>query len=64
MQVGDPFLEKLLIECCLELFAAGLVIGIQDLGGAGFSCATSELAARATAGCASSWTACRCGPPA
>src|SRR4029450_13185646 len=44
VQVGDPFMEKVLIECCLELFHAGLVVGIQDLGGAGLSCATSELA--------------------
>ena len=44
VQVGDPFAEKVLIECCLELFAAGVVAGIQDLGGAGISCATSELA--------------------
>ena len=44
VQVGDPFAEKVLIECCLELFAAGVVAGIQDLGGAGLSCATSELA--------------------
>jgi phosphoribosylformylglycinamidine synthase len=44
VQVGDPFAEKVLIECCLELFAAGVVSGIQDLGGAGLSCATSELA--------------------
>ena len=46
VQVGDPFMEKLLIECTLEIFAAGLVAGIQDLGGAGLSCATSELASR------------------
>ena len=45
VQVGDPFMEKLLIECCLELYAAGLVTGIQDLGAAGVSCATAELAA-------------------
>jgi phosphoribosylformylglycinamidine synthase len=44
VQVGDPFAEKVLIECCLELFSAGCVAGIQDLGGAGISCATSELA--------------------
>ncbi len=44
VQVGDPFMEKVLIECCLELYAAHLVVGIQDLGGAGLSCATSELA--------------------
>jgi phosphoribosylformylglycinamidine synthase II len=45
VQVGDPFKEKLLIECCLELYAAGLVLGIQDLGAAGVACATTELAA-------------------
>jgi phosphoribosylformylglycinamidine synthase subunit PurL len=45
VQVGDPFMEKLLVECCLELYAAGLVTGIQDLGAAGVSCATTELAA-------------------
>ena len=45
VQVGDPFMEKLLVECCLELGAAGVVAGIQDLGAAGISCATAELAA-------------------
>ena len=45
VQVGDPFMEKLLIECCLELYAAGLVVGVQDLGAAGVACATTELAA-------------------
>jgi phosphoribosylformylglycinamidine synthase len=50
VQVGDPFLEKLLIECTLELFAAGVVGGIQDLGGAGLSCATSELASAGDGG--------------
>jgi len=50
VQVGDPFMEKLLIECTLELFAAGLVTGIQDLGGAGLSCATSELASAGEGG--------------
>ncbi len=50
VQVGDPFLEKLLIECCLEAFAAGLVVGIQDLGAAGVACATTELAAAGTGG--------------
>ena len=45
VQVGDPFMEKLLVECCLQLYAAGLVVGIQDLGAAGVSCATTELAA-------------------
>ncbi|WP_219107042.1 phosphoribosylformylglycinamidine synthase subunit PurL [Austwickia sp. TVS 96-490-7B] len=44
VQVGDPFMEKILIECCLDLYAAGVVDGIQDLGAAGLSCAWSELA--------------------
>jgi phosphoribosylformylglycinamidine synthase II len=52
VQVGDPFLEKLLVECCLELYAAGLVVGIQDLGAAGVACATTELAAGGTGGMA------------
>ena len=50
VQVGDPFTEKLLIEACLELYAADLVVGIQDLGGAGLSCATSELASAGDGG--------------
>ena len=50
VQVGDPFAEKVLIECCLEIFAADLVVGIQDLGGAGLSCATSELASAGSGG--------------
>jgi phosphoribosylformylglycinamidine synthase len=48
--VGDPFQEKLLIECTLELFAEEIVVGIQDLGGAGLSCATSELASAGDGG--------------
>lgn len=44
VQVGDPFEEKRLIEACLTLLDAGLVVGIQDLGGAGLTCATSETA--------------------
>ena len=50
VQVGDPFAEKVLIECCLEIFHADLVVGIQDLGGAGLSCATSELASAGSGG--------------
>ena len=50
VQVGDPFMEKLLIECTLELFAAGVIVGIQDLGAAGISCATSELASAGDGG--------------
>ncbi|MFE7318056.1 phosphoribosylformylglycinamidine synthase subunit PurL [Streptomyces sp. NPDC057555] len=50
VQVGDPFQEKLLIECTLEIFREKLVAGIQDLGGAGLSCATSELASAGSGG--------------
>jgi phosphoribosylformylglycinamidine synthase len=50
VQVGDPFAEKVLIECCLELFQGKLVEGIQDLGAAGISCATSELASNGDGG--------------
>ena len=50
VQVGDPFAEKVLIECCLDLYAAGVVEGIQDLGGGGLSCATSELASAGDGG--------------
>ena len=50
VQVGDPYEEKRLIEACLELLDAGLVVGIQDLGGAGLTCATSETASRGGVG--------------
>ena len=50
VQVGDPFEEKKLIEACLELYDKGLVVGVQDLGAAGLSCATSEPAGRAGVG--------------
>jgi phosphoribosylformylglycinamidine synthase len=50
VQVGDPFQEKLLIEACLELVDGGLLAGLQDLGAAGITCATSESAARAGMG--------------
>jgi phosphoribosylformylglycinamidine synthase subunit PurL len=50
VQVGDPFEEKKLIEACLELYDRGLVAGVQDLGAAGLSCATSEPAGRAGVG--------------
>ncbi|HEX6936470.1 MAG TPA: phosphoribosylformylglycinamidine synthase subunit PurL [Actinomycetes bacterium] len=50
VQVGDPFMEKVLIECCLELYDAGVVVGVQDLGGAGLSCATSEMASNGDGG--------------
>src|SRR4029078_11850873 len=50
VQVGDPFAENVLIECFLDLYAAHAVDGIQDLGGAGLSCATSELASNGDGG--------------
>jgi phosphoribosylformylglycinamidine synthase subunit PurL len=50
VQVGDPFEEKRLIEACLQLLDERLVIGIQDLGGAGLTCATSETASRGGVG--------------
>jgi phosphoribosylformylglycinamidine synthase II len=50
VQIGDPFSEKLLIEACLEMIDAGLLAGLQDLGGAGITCAVSESAARAGTG--------------
>ncbi|MFI5167413.1 MAG: phosphoribosylformylglycinamidine synthase subunit PurL [Thermoanaerobaculales bacterium] len=50
VQVGDPFTEKLLIECCLELMAKGLVVGLQDMGAAGLTSSAFEMAARAGCG--------------
>ncbi|HEY6797337.1 MAG TPA: phosphoribosylformylglycinamidine synthase subunit PurL [Kineosporiaceae bacterium] len=50
VQVGDPFQEKVLIECCLELFAARVLVGLQDFGAAGLSCALSELASNGDGG--------------
>jgi phosphoribosylformylglycinamidine synthase len=50
VQIGDPFAEKLLIEASLELIGSGLLEGLQDLGGAGITCAVSESAARAGLG--------------
>jgi phosphoribosylformylglycinamidine synthase II len=50
VQVGDPFTEKLLIEACLELLEKGLLVGLQDLGAAGISCACSETASRGGVG--------------
>lgn len=50
VQVGDPFAEKVLIECCLELFKGNVIEGIQDFGAAGISCATSEMASNGEGG--------------
>ena len=52
VQVGDPFAEKLLIECCLELYDRDLIAGIQDMGAAGIACSTAELASAASMGMA------------
>ncbi|HEY3103441.1 MAG TPA: phosphoribosylformylglycinamidine synthase subunit PurL, partial [Pyrinomonadaceae bacterium] len=50
VQVGDPFLEKLLLEACLEAMRSGAIAGIQDMGAAGLTCSTCEMAARADTG--------------
>src|SRR5947207_6460652 len=50
VQVGDPFMEKLLMEACLELLASGCVVGIQDMGAAGLTCSTCETASRGGSG--------------
>ncbi len=50
VQVGDPFKEKLLLEACLEVMEKGLIIGIQDMGAAGLTCSTSEMAAKSGTG--------------
>lgn len=47
VQVGDPFMEKLVMESCLELIDSGIVIGIQDMGAAGLTCSSSEMASKA-----------------
>src|SRR6202041_555850 len=50
VQVGDPFLEKLLLEACLEAMQTGAIVGIQDMGAAGLTCSTCEMGARAGTG--------------
>src|SRR5215475_3336303 len=50
VQVGDPFLEKLLLEACLEVMQTGAVVGIQDMGAAGLTCSTAEMGARGQVG--------------
>jgi phosphoribosylformylglycinamidine synthase II len=50
VQVGDPFTEKLLLEACLELFKTGIVVGIQDMGAAGLTSSSTEMASRAGTG--------------
>src|SRR5579884_2814559 len=50
VQVGDPFLEKLLLEACLEAMKTGAIVGIQDMGAAGLTCSTCEMGSRAHTG--------------
>ncbi len=50
VQVGDPFMEKLLLEACLEVMATDALVGIQDMGAAGLTCSTSEMGSRGGAG--------------
>ena len=50
VQVGDPFMEKLLLEACLEVMKSDALVGIQDMGAAGLTCSTCEMAARAGTG--------------
>ena len=50
VQVGDPFLEKLLLEACLEAMRTGAIVGIQDMGAAGLTCSTCEMGARGRVG--------------
>src|SRR6059036_3208691 len=50
VQVGDPFMEKLLLEAVLELLKSGCVVGIQDMGAAGLTCSTCETASRGNTG--------------
>ncbi len=50
VQVGDPFKEKLLLEACLEVMAKGLIVGLQDMGAAGLTCSTTEIAAKSGTG--------------
>jgi phosphoribosylformylglycinamidine synthase len=50
VQVGDPFMEKLLLEACLEVMKTDALIGIQDMGAAGLTCSTSEMGSRGGAG--------------
>ena len=56
VQVGNPFLEKLLMEACLELSASESVVAMQDLGAAGLTCALAELSARGGCGAEVAWT--------
>ena len=64
VQVGDPFTEKLLIEACLELMEHDCIVAIQDMGAAGLTSSSVEMAARARPASSSISTGCRCARPA
>ena len=58
VQVGDPFMEKLLLEACLEAMQTGAIVGIQDMGAAGLTCSTCEMGSRAGTGIEIDLTVC------
>ena len=64
VQVGDPFMEKLLLEACLELMKTDALIGVQDMGAAGLTCSTSEMGARGGSGIEIDVRTCRSARPA
>ena len=64
VQVGDPFTEKLLLEACLELMEQDYIVGIQDMGAAGLTSSSSEMAGRGGVGIELDLSACRCAKPA
>ena len=64
VQVGDPFMEKLLLEACLEAMQTGAIVGIQDMGAAGLTCSTCEMGARGGVGLELSSTTFRSAKPA
>jgi phosphoribosylformylglycinamidine (FGAM) synthase-like enzyme len=64
VQVGDPFTEKLLIEACLELMASDAIVAIQDMGAAGLTSSSVEMASKGGVGIRLTWTRCRSAKPA
>ncbi len=64
VQVGDPFMEKLLLEACLEAMHTGAIVGIQDMGAAGLTCSTCEMGSRAGTGIEIDLSWCRSAKPA
>ncbi len=60
VQVGDPFTEKILLEACLEAMRSTAIVAIQDMGAAGLTSSTFEMARAAASACGSISTACRC----